>query len=470
MLSKSLSRKKLHQVAPSQPPPSNSQEKMSTCPKCGKPVYFAERKVILGKDWHSHCLRCEECDKPLTPGQHSAHRERPYCNGCYQRLFGPDGYRPGSIEPRKVLRKAAESGDISAAERQDIITRIQEYNLYKETPRDKLTTKEVNGRVYFEGVLKIYWGLSKPITLAPGVMYSKNRNSRASIYDFYGVDDAAYLMMLEEAAKVRKRRELFEASEKSKLQEIAENAWDSKERMPRPESDFTAEDILCMSLPPGLDGSTSLPGTLERKKKTKGSSLEPEDGVDGSMPSKPLMRGTRKRSASFRRISRIKKKEERGHDSKRQFTPPYGTPTNLRIHSAIKTKDVIIMLLAKFKVENDPSDFGLCVVHDSGFKEPCKEDSHPLQQRLKLGPNEDIAKIFIMEASECQDIEVSSEIQDYIKFSLHELEIFCKKFQEEQNKEEEKIKKRFLPWKEAITNQLGLARNSHNHSVEETDL
>ena len=50
---------------------------------------------------------------------------------------------------------------------------------------------------------------------------------------------------------------------------------------------------LCMSLPQGLDGSTSLPGTLERKKKTKGSSLEPEDGVDGSMPSKPLMRGTR---------------------------------------------------------------------------------------------------------------------------------------------------------------------------------
>ena len=36
--------------------------------------------------------------------------------------------------------------------------------------------------------------------------------------------------------------------------------------------------------------------------------------------------------------------------SQRQFTPPYGTPTNLRIHSAVKTKDVIIMLLAKFKV------------------------------------------------------------------------------------------------------------------------
>ena len=89
-------------------------------------------------------------------------------------------------------------------------------------------TPQVNGRIYFEGVLKIYWGLSRPITLAPGVMYSKNRSSRASIYDFYGVDDEAYLQMLEEAAKVRKRRELFEASEKMKLHEIAENAWGSK--------------------------------------------------------------------------------------------------------------------------------------------------------------------------------------------------------------------------------------------------
>ena len=63
--------------------------------------------------------------------------------------------------------------------------------------------------------------------------------------------------------------------------------------MPRPEMDFTEEDMLSMSLPPGLDGSTSLPGTLERRKKDRGGSSEPEDGTDGSMPSKPLLRGTR---------------------------------------------------------------------------------------------------------------------------------------------------------------------------------
>ena len=53
---------------------------------------------------------------------------------------------------------------------------------------------------------------------------------------------------------------------------------------------------LSMSLPPGLDGSTSLPGTLERRRKGRGVSEngeEAEDGIDGSMPSKPLLRGTR---------------------------------------------------------------------------------------------------------------------------------------------------------------------------------
>ena len=59
-------------------------------------------------------------------------------------------------------------------------------------------------------------------------MYAKNQNSRASVYDFYGVDDAVYLMMLEEAAKVRKSRELFDAGEKTKLLEIAGNVCNNK--------------------------------------------------------------------------------------------------------------------------------------------------------------------------------------------------------------------------------------------------
>ncbi|KAJ8881956.1 hypothetical protein PR048_018443 [Dryococelus australis] len=73
-------------------------------------VKRAERKTSLGKDWHSACLRCEKCNKTLTPGGHSEHEGKPYCNQpCYAALFGPQGEcqllhipqgEPGSIPDR----------------------------------------------------------------------------------------------------------------------------------------------------------------------------------------------------------------------------------------------------------------------------------------------------------------------------------------------------------------------------------
>lgn len=55
-------------------------------------LFTAERKTSLGKDWHGSCLRCEKCNKTLTPGSHSEHEGKPYCNHpCYAALFGPGG-------------------------------------------------------------------------------------------------------------------------------------------------------------------------------------------------------------------------------------------------------------------------------------------------------------------------------------------------------------------------------------------
>ncbi|KAI5616779.1 cysteine-rich protein 1 [Silurus asotus] len=44
---------------------------MPKCPKCCKEVYFAERVTSLGKDWHRPCLKCEKCNKTLSPGSHA---------------------------------------------------------------------------------------------------------------------------------------------------------------------------------------------------------------------------------------------------------------------------------------------------------------------------------------------------------------------------------------------------------------
>ncbi|XP_018015280.1 cysteine-rich protein 1 isoform X2 [Hyalella azteca] len=75
---------------------------MVNCPACEKPVYFAERKTSLGKDWHGFCLKCAHCKKTLNPGAHAEHEGKPYCNTpCYGTLFGPGGYGRGGTQSFK---------------------------------------------------------------------------------------------------------------------------------------------------------------------------------------------------------------------------------------------------------------------------------------------------------------------------------------------------------------------------------
>ncbi|XP_030642321.1 cysteine-rich protein 2 isoform X1 [Chanos chanos] len=70
----------------------------SLCPGCGKVVYFAEKVMSLGRNWHRPCLRCERCKKTLTPGGHAEHEGRPFCHvPCYGYLFGPKGVNIGKV-------------------------------------------------------------------------------------------------------------------------------------------------------------------------------------------------------------------------------------------------------------------------------------------------------------------------------------------------------------------------------------
>ena len=44
--------------------------------------------------------------------------------------------------------------------------------------------------------------------------------------------------------------------------------------------------------------------------------------------------------------------------------------------------------------------------------EPCRESDCPLMVRLRLGPNEDIAKIFVMEVSHAEEMKISAEVRE----------------------------------------------------------
>ncbi|XP_039710319.1 cysteine-rich protein 3 isoform X1 [Pteropus medius] len=70
----------------------------SLCPGCEEPVYFAEKVMSLGRNWHRPCLRCQRCRKTLTAGSHAEHDGVPYCHiPCYGYLFGPKGVNIGDV-------------------------------------------------------------------------------------------------------------------------------------------------------------------------------------------------------------------------------------------------------------------------------------------------------------------------------------------------------------------------------------
>ncbi|XP_076672078.1 ras association family member isoform X2 [Andrena cerasifolii] len=161
---------------------------MWKCHKCGKPVYFAERKQSLGYDWHPECLRCEECGKRLNPGQHAEHKGVPYCHvPCYGALFGPQLFGHGTrVESHTSFGKKEVRPSLP---RSHLESKLKVFNQYYEGKSGGIRSREVNGRLILEGALRIYWGVRGVIHLKEDddqrtVVTARNRNScRRSVSD-----------------------------------------------------------------------------------------------------------------------------------------------------------------------------------------------------------------------------------------------------------------------------------------------
>lgn len=157
---------------------------MWKCHKCGKPVFFAERKQSLGYDWHPECLRCEECGKRLNPGQHAEHKGVPYCHvPCYGALFGPQLFGHGTrveshksfgapeLKKQTALRSPAGGGGGGGPgggpqiPRAHLEAKLRAYNQFHNSKSAEVRSREVNGRLVLEGALRIYWGVQGIIHL-----------------------------------------------------------------------------------------------------------------------------------------------------------------------------------------------------------------------------------------------------------------------------------------------------------------
>ncbi|XP_056592859.1 ras association domain-containing protein 2-like isoform X2 [Triplophysa dalaica] len=150
------------------------------------------------------------------------------------------------------------------------------------------------------------------------------------------------------------------------------------------------------------------------------------------------------RRLGIRRVKRHHRCSFNGHFYNHKtavFTPAFGSVTNVRINSCMTTAQVMRVLLNKFKIENSADEFSLYLVHTSGERHQLKPNDHPLAVRVLKGPCEQVSKIFLMELDQVED--VTYDVAQYIKFELPVLQGFITKLQEEEEREMQKLKRRY---------------------------
>lgn len=90
------------------------------------------------------------------------------------------------------------------------------------------------------------------------------------------------------------------------------------------------------------------------------------------------------------------------------------------------------------------------------------ETETPLVTRVLLGPNEDAAKVFI---STSDKKEISSDVAQYINLSEIELNMFLRKFEEEEVREKVRVIEKYEKARNMIINQIKLLQSSKSPIV-----
>ncbi|KAJ9584054.1 hypothetical protein L9F63_021591 [Diploptera punctata] len=67
------------------------------CPRCGRPVYYAEEKWAFGKTWHAFCFSCNMCRKLLDTPNAVTLEDEIYCEQCL--IFLRTGIPPNTNRP-----------------------------------------------------------------------------------------------------------------------------------------------------------------------------------------------------------------------------------------------------------------------------------------------------------------------------------------------------------------------------------
>lgn len=289
-----------------------------------------------------------------------------------------------------------------------ILSHLKTYNLYYEGQNLQLRHREEEGELIVEGLLNISWGLRRPIRLQMQDDHERIRPppSSTSWHSGCALDNQGNESTQQTSPTVVVTEPETQTEDDEKEDE-EEEEYESSAQLLRTKSDA---------------------------------------GV--------LRRGQRRSPSDQRRIRRHRFSIN-GHFYNHKtavFTPAYGSVTNVRINSCMTTPQVLRVLLNKFKIENSPDDFALYLVHTSGERMKLKRSDYPLGLRVMQGPCEQVCRIFLMEADLGE--EVTYDVAQYIKFEMPVLQSFITKLKEEEDREVQKLKRRYTYLRCIIEKQL----------------
>jgi len=134
------------------------------------------------------------------------------------------------------------------------------------------------------------------------------------------------------------------------------------------------------------------------------------------------------------------------------FTPPKHSPMCVYTSSKSGTGEVLTALLDKYKIESEPGDYALYVIKETGERRLITDNEFPLLLRVNLGPYEDIAKIYLMDKQRTE--EISHTVAQFLKFSYAELRSFLNMFYEEEEREADRIRAKYLVMQRRLQHQI----------------
>ncbi|XP_074473635.1 ras association domain-containing protein 6 [Sebastes fasciatus] len=314
---------------------------------------------------------------------------------------------------KAALRPVIQAGDGRTLSRTQFLSLLNNYNCFlkDQTQLHLSYFRGADGEVVVEGFLNISWGVRRPI--------------RLKIQDDIQTITFAPLISPSPISPIGDKRSMSRWGECVDLHQIDEMA------------ETPQNTVVTKPLPgPPVYESTTL-----RPVRQRNSEMEAESNLFRCMSDASLVkrRKGRPKSAAEREKERQHRFSINGHFYNYKtaiFTPSLGTPTKVRISSRMTTNQVVEQLLNKFKIENDPQEYALYCVHQSGEKKKLSNKDQPLWERILQGPSDDIMKIFLIDMDE---EEVSNVVAQYLNLELPILEQVLLKLREEENREIQRV-------------------------------